>query len=194
MLGDIKFVADSIFSGAPRTQGEKRSDESDFTMRPSGESSGADEGMTCDGKTVSEIGVDTTAAPELIICPIAFAKGTLGKNERANVPKVTCSTCYPRVSYKMETLGYVLLHEYTHWEMLMSPVMRPFNLLAATDVVGKDKKLAYGPWRVLRLREDDKIAARRNADSCAWLATEAYWAQHCVGRFGAFTDPEEEDN
>jgi hypothetical protein len=95
----------------------------------------------------------------------------------------------------METLGHVLLHEYTHWETLMSPVVRtPFNILAATDVKGKDKKVAYSPFNVRKLREEDKDLARRNADSYAWLATEAYWTQHCVPRFRVFTEPVEKEN
>jgi tRNA A37 N6-isopentenylltransferase MiaA len=85
----------------------------------------------------------------------------------------------------MNTIGFVLLHEYTHWETLMSPVMLPaFQEKATLDE-------AIGPWKVRQLTRHQ---ATWNADSYAWLAQEIWWTQTCRGTHGPLEEPEEKDN
>jgi hypothetical protein len=163
---------------------------------PAGESSGEDEGWTCDGSTQAELREFKPDSPKLIVCPKAFGMGTIGNNKWANVPKVTCQSCYPRISLKMETLGHILLHEYTHWETLMSPVMQPFQVPAAIDLNDRGhRRRGYGPWEVRQLRNDpNPELMRRNADTYAWLATEIYWMRMCERKHGAFKVPLQKDN
>jgi hypothetical protein len=162
----------------------------------SGDVSSEDEGgLSCVHSTQSELRKYKTAAPELIICPKAFDKGTLGDNPWANVPKVKCDSCYPRISYKMETLGHTLLHEYTHWQTLMAPVVWPFHIRAAVDMDNSgNREKGYGPWETTELRKEDKDSARKNADNYAWLATEVYWAQECIPKHGPFREATKRDN
>lgn len=56
--------------------------------------------------------------PKLILCPAAYNHGSINKayNVGFNPPGpglTSCDTIGDRVSYRMETLGAILLHEYT---------------------------------------------------------------------------------
>jgi hypothetical protein len=84
----------------------------------------------------------------------------------------------------MWTIGAVMLHEYTHWYKLMSPVMRPAFKRKGT----KDR--AYGPFKA-RLEHGFITAekATTNADSYAWFASEVWWTQACVKSHGPLTAP-----
>lgn len=162
LLGDIKFVADFF-----------KEDEDD-------------PGLTCDDDSQSELRDYETNNPRLIVCPNTFERGAIGRSW-PGAPGVICNTCYPRISYRMETLGHALLHEYTHWNKLMSPVTQvPFLIRAATDQIN-----GYGPWKVRQL---SGRVARKNADSYAWLATEVWFTRSCARSHGALQEPTERDN
>jgi hypothetical protein len=89
--------------------------------------------MSCIENTQAELRDSETDNPKLVVCPLALKMGAIGKGW-SDAPAVTCGNLYPRISRKMDTIGFVLLHEYTHWETLMSPVMLPaFNEKAALD-------------------------------------------------------------
>lgn len=85
----------------------------------------------------------------------------------------------------MNTIGFVLLHEYTHFNNLMSPVMMP----ALSEKATIDE--ATGAYKVRRLTRHQ---ATWNADSYAWLAQEIWWTQTCHSSHGDFEEPEEKDN
>lgn len=134
--------------------------------------------LTCaDPSTMAAMRDHKSDNPTIILCdPAALGHGGIGKSY-GNVPKVTCASLDPRVSWRMDTLGSVLLHEYTHWEKLVVP-----PLTSETD------DLSYGPYEV---RFDlDKDKATNNADSYTWLANEVLWTTICTQQFG---DPKETD-
>ena len=84
----------------------------------------------------------------------------------------------------MVVFGTVVLHEYIHWDKLVSPVIEgPFGIDSINDE-------AYGFWNVRRLWQAD---ARENADSYALLATEIFWVEACEQIHGPLQEPREED-
>jgi hypothetical protein len=89
----------------------------------------------------------------------AFCYGGLSKTYPGAVAS-TCEKLDPRASWKMRTLGSILLHEFTHYGNLVAPLVG-----ASTD------DLAYGPYSCHRM---DKTNALHNSDSHAWMALEYY--------------------
>ena len=127
--------------------------------------------------------------PELVICPAAFEIGAFSGTGYPGAPVVTCAQCYPRISTHMWTIGVAMLHEYTHWYKLMSPVMSPAFKVKGT----KDR--VYGPFQARIVNGFiGAEEARSNADSYAWLANEAWWTQACVDKHGPLTPPLLGDN
>lgn len=146
---------------------------------------GSDNHLSCaDDDELAELRDYNTTKPKFIVCPLLFKKGAIGKGWEG-APAVTCDTWFPRIGYMMDTIGFVMLHEYTHWQTLMKPVMQPAFLRKATIDV------ASGAWKVRRL---SRTQATSNADSYAWLAQEVWWTQTCRGTHGELEEPEEEDN
>ena len=116
--------------------------------------------------------------PTIILCdPAGFGHGGIGKGYN-NVKAVGCDGFDDRVSWKMETLGSILLHEYTHWEKLVAPPLSE----ETDDLAG-----GYGPAGVRSL---DKSKATNNADSYSWFATENLWTVICQKKYG---DPTKAD-
>lgn len=62
----------------------------------------------------AELVDSNTDKPKLVVCPRAFTLGAFSGKGYPGAPPVTCDRCYPRISKNMETIGMVLLHEYTH--------------------------------------------------------------------------------
>lgn len=122
-----------------------------------------------------------TDNPTIVLCdPAAFGHGGIGKGYgNGSVPAGECGFFDPRVSWKMETLGSILLHEYTHWLKLVSP-----PLSKETD------DIAYGPTGV---RAMDKSQATNNADSYSWFATETLWTVLCSTQYGDPTSADDDD-
>jgi hypothetical protein len=118
-----------------------------------------------------------TDNPKLVVCARAgFGHGGIAKGY-SGVKEVECGGLDPRISWKMETLGSILLHEYTHFLKLVSP-----PLAKETDDV------AYTPSRTRAL---DKTKATNNADSYSWFATENLWTLLCHTQY---QDPTVEDD
>lgn len=117
--------------------------------------------------------IDSLYATELILCKWFFILGTI-EGVPGNEPKssgarqVTCDALGRRVSVIMETRGQTLLHEYTHFQDMM------------TSVFGSDVKrtsdIAYG---YADCRNLDKKLATKNADSYASFASELLWTTKC---------------
>jgi hypothetical protein len=145
--------------------------------------------LSCVKKANSELLDYHKDKPELVICQPSFESSAIGGRGSWDVPVATCRLCYPRISTRMWTIGAVMLHEYTHWYKLMSPVMRP-----AFDVKGT-KDRVYGCFNT-RLANGLITAekARSNADSYMWLATEIWWTQACVKSYGPLRAPMKGDN
>lgn len=157
LLADIKVVKDSVINGR----------------------------LSCAKDTTNSELIDyNTDSPDLVICPRAFEMSAIGGNGSPDNPVATCAACYPKISVKMWTIGAVMLHEYTHWYKLMSPVMKP----AFKNEGTKDR--ANGPFNT-RLANGFITAekATSNADSYAWFASEVWWTQACVKSHGPLTAP-----
>ena len=146
--------------------------------------------LSCNSPKIDAELLETdTDKPKLVVCPKAFTRGAFSGKGYPGAPVVTCDRCYPRISKKMDTIGTILLHEYTHWDKLMSPALRPgFSAVSTSDY-------CYGPFRT---RLENEIIAPElaiwNGDSYAWLANEIWWTQACVSSHGALTAPLRSDN
>lgn len=114
--------------------------------------------------------------PTLIMCPFGLTHGGIDKSY-SGVQAVSCSTLDPRVSWKMDTLGSTMLHEYTHFTKLVVPPM-------SKDIID----VAYCPSEVQAL---SKHEALRNADSYTWFANELFWTRKCGTDY---RDPTDLDN
>lgn len=144
----------------------------DITIRPDfpDPKTGA---LSCSDPDVeAEIRELTSDNPSIVLCdPAAFGHGSIGKGYTdGNIPAVTCDTLDPRVSWKMDTLGAVLLHEYTHWLKLMTSV-NGGPLPMETD----DHEYGVYDCRF----ELDFSQATDNADSYNWYASEVLWTVLC---------------
>jgi len=135
--------------------------------------------MACDGRTMAELRDWETSNPKLIICAgPGFKHGGISDGYDG-VDAVVCDNLDDRVSWKMETLGSILLHEYTHFYNLVVP-----PLSKETD------DPAYGPFGT---RNMDKSDATNNADSYSWLANENLWTILCNKEFGDATEEDGQD-
>ncbi|KAJ5205279.1 hypothetical protein N7491_004098 [Penicillium cf. griseofulvum] len=139
----------------------------------------ADGEYACDGSTMAELRDWDSDNPKIVICKKAgFGHGGIAKGYDG-VPKVVCENFDPRMSWKMETLGSILLHEYTHYTNLVAP-----PLDKETD------DLAYG---VSGVRAYDKSLATNNADSYSWFAVEVLWSVICSEEYEDPTDADNDD-
>lgn len=109
-----------------------------------------------------------TESPIMILCPVAFTRGSIGNGERppprtqhSGANELRCDRFDDYLSEKMMPLGALLLHEYTHWPALLSPVPMP----------RPNDDYVYGAYQVQRLRKD---RAKYNADSYMWYHIEVY--------------------
>ena len=112
---------------------------------------------------------------ELIVCPIGLGEGGIEKgygSGSSRIHQVDCNTIGSLISDDMETLGSVFIHEFTHWESLISPPLK-----SITDDHG------YGTYDAFTL---DKSKSLSNADNYAWFANEVFWTVKCKH---SFSDP-----
>ncbi|RYP93282.1 hypothetical protein DL770_000571 [Monosporascus sp. CRB-9-2] len=137
----------------------------------------ADGDLTCDASTMAELRDYDEDNPTLIVCPGAFGHGGIGLGYD-NVQEINCDWIGDRVTWRMDTMGSILLHEYTHMTKLVAP-----PLSKETD----DYEDGYGPLGVRRL---DKNLATNNADSYSWYANEALWTILCQENYD---DPQSGD-
>jgi hypothetical protein len=120
--------------------------------------------LACDGSVMAEIRDWDTDNPKLVVCAkCGFGHGGIAKGY-SGVKEVECGQLDSRVSWKMDTLGSILLHEYTHFLMLVSPPL---------DKEAEDE--SYGPTGVRAL---NKAKATNNADSYSWFANELLWTMY----------------
>jgi len=126
-----------------------------------------DGALTCTDPTIMAAMRDKdTDNPKIILCPKAgLGHGGIGTGF-AGASTVGCSNFGSRVGWKMETLGSILVRQYTHWKKLMVPPLSK-----------ETGDLEYGPYGT---RFDlNKSKAIDNADSYSWFATENLWTIIC---------------
>lgn len=116
---------------------------------------------------------------KIILCTAGLKYGAIDTHQDG-VNDVNCDTLDPRVSWKMDTLGSTLLHEFTHAPVLMESI---FSHLGTGQDSTDDVENGYGPVKVRFLR-DDPAQARINADSYTWLANEVWWTGECKATRG----------
>lgn len=123
--------------------------------------------------------------PVIIFCDQSgLGHGGIGKGyDTADPPvdAVVCEDFDPRVSWKMTTAGSILLHEYTHFQALVTSN----NGGPLQGSTGDDA------WGAFDCRNLDKSMATTNADSYAWFATEVLWTVICQTDY---QDPNDQDD
>ena len=72
----------------------------------------ADGDLACDGQTMAELRDWSTDNPKLVMCDPGFGHGGIGKGY-GSVPSVDCGFIGDQVNWRMDTIGSILLHEYT---------------------------------------------------------------------------------
>lgn len=120
--------------------------------------------------------------PIIILCDTtaAFGHGGIDKGyDNPPVAAVTCGSLDDQTSWKMNTLGATLMHEYTHWDKLVTPILSEGTI-----------DLAYGPYKTQNMNKNEAID---NADSFAWAATELLWTMLCEKEYGAATKEDDND-
>jgi len=127
--------------------------------------------LACDGETMAELRDFAGNSPSIVMCDAGFGHGGIGKGY-GSVPVIDCNYIGDTVNWKMDTMGSILLHEYTHYKDLVAP-----PLPKETD----DDE--YGPTDS---RGIDKNIATNNADNYSWFANEALWSVICTK---SYNDP-----
>ncbi|KAL8664179.1 MAG: hypothetical protein Q9202_003257 [Teloschistes flavicans] len=138
----------------------------------------------CDEETLLYMRGAASDAPVMILCPpnvfkkkaYTRLKGDTGDPETNPDRYLRCQeiTANGHVSYHMESLGALFLHEYLHYDSLVKQVYgRP--ILDQQLPNGDD---AYGPVAVYD-NLNKKTLARVNADSYAFYAMHLFWKEVC---------------
>ncbi|KAL8659749.1 MAG: hypothetical protein Q9202_006964 [Teloschistes flavicans] len=140
-----------------------------------------------------------TDSPKIVLCPVAFHKkaftilnGVPGNPETLPEYYNRCQEVAGlnggRVSYRMTTLGAILLHEYMHLDFLLENIYgKPI-----VDEVGSQGHALYGPNAVYD-SPDIKLLARTNADSYTFYALNVFWDEICQYEFSAPGDGDSND-
>ncbi|KAJ5375710.1 hypothetical protein N7517_007716 [Penicillium concentricum] len=111
----------------------------------------ADGDYACDGDTITELRDYNSDNPKIVICKKdGFSHGGITKGY-IRFSEVVCEKFDPRMSWKMEMLGSILLHGYTY-----------YTKLVVSSLTKEIDDPAYG---VSGARVNDKSLATNNADS-----------------------------
>lgn len=125
----------------------------------------------CSKHTIAEVRDAEIVDPKIIVCKSAFQYGGIVQ-EYPGVVKVTCDNIGTAASTKMETLGSLLLHEFTHFTYLVNPPLDSRTL-----------DYAYGS----QVQNIEKSEAKYNAESYSWYASKVMWSMICGRKFGKAT-------
>ncbi|KAI4197120.1 MAG: hypothetical protein LQ350_006134 [Teloschistes chrysophthalmus] len=138
----------------------------------------------CDEYTLAHMVVHDGDSPFIVLCrPQVWMKKAFtvlpGAGFAENNPArfLDCQQVwgeYGRVSWRVETLGTVLLHEYFHFNDLTKSVYGREIL----DQALPNGNGAYGPQAVCDNLNKD-ILARVNADSYTYYALHLFWREFC---------------
>ena len=127
--------------------------------------------------------------PTVILCPDGLKHGAIKVRTGSRPSPVTCDSINAdgdRVTWRMETLGSILLHEYTHFARLVSPPLGQ----GAFDVQWDGEEI-YGPVQVQKVA--GSTDAELFADVYTWFANEVFWSGECGKTFGK-ADPAKNDD
>lgn len=72
----------------------------------------SDGDLSCDASTMAELRDYDEDDPTLVMCPGSFGHGGIGLGYD-NVQEINCDWIGDRVTWHMDTMGSILLHEYT---------------------------------------------------------------------------------
>ena len=141
----------------------------------------------CDPRTLAYTNDGDTDHPYIVLCPAAFKKKAVttlnGAPNPADDPadaehylncEDTDANSDGHVSYRMNSLGATLLHEYTHYDKLTKSIF-------SASIIDQDG--GYGPVEVYN--NLDKDLAKLNADSYVYYASEVLWSILCGADFEA---------
>ncbi|KAK5115808.1 hypothetical protein LTR85_009402 [Meristemomyces frigidus] len=131
-----------------------------------------------------------TDNPQMILCADGLAHPAANiafdSLDPAGPIARVCAFLDPRTSWKMLTLGGILLHEYTHFESLVVPPLAS----EAVDVT-PTFQFVYGPIQVQAIASQS--FAPTIADSYAWFALESFWSATCGTTFGFSQTGDDQD-
>ncbi|KAJ4420470.1 hypothetical protein N0V82_004347 [Gnomoniopsis sp. IMI 355080] len=142
----------------------------------------------CDDRTLAASYLEGDD-PFIVTCPSLFNKKAVtelkGTEAGDDTHYVLCDdllsggdfTGTGAVSYKMNSLGMTLLHEYTHYDAMLQDIFGG-PIIDQEDANGEP--IGYGPVQVRAL---DKALAPFNADSYAYYASEVLWTVLCQHDF-----------
>ncbi|KAI4271154.1 MAG: hypothetical protein LQ337_006209 [Flavoplaca oasis] len=140
----------------------------------------------CDVDTLAYLYPPSGEQARITLCPNFFKKKAFTMVKGAPNPDddpdhyVRCEELRAdgHVSYHMETMGAVLLHEYTHFNRITKSIFSKRIL----DQESSDGKLAYGAYRVYN-ELNKNLLSRVNADSYTYYAMELFWTEFCNFQF-----------
>ncbi|KAL8688780.1 MAG: hypothetical protein Q9218_005395 [Villophora microphyllina] len=87
---------------------------------------------------------------------------------------ITCDMIGPKINYKMQFLGPLLLHEILHFNNVGNMAWN--TLLGANEVIDDMPgnfpcfNKAYGPYEAMQLKQRDPASAKRNNENYVWYA------------------------
>jgi hypothetical protein len=130
--------------------------------------------------------LDTTN-PTIILCPTAMLHGIIGQG--SVLPKlpdfplpVTCNTLGDTTSWRMNTLGSTILHEWTHIVPLVGQALASTHRPIDSTVDTLNGNSVYGCVQTQAIADNEE--AFYIADSYVWFAMEAFWSKKCGKTFG----------
>jgi hypothetical protein len=124
--------------------------------------------------------------PMIILCPRLF---TLSPRP---LLEWDCDHLPAYADIDIQTVGSVLLHEFTHWNILtlkassLKVVDYGFGLNAMGVSNDGNPPHGYGPYNAMVLNQKANGVFKQptlNADSYAWFALESYWSLKCKRDF-----------
>ncbi|OAF99062.1 uncharacterized protein CC84DRAFT_1191530 [Paraphaeosphaeria sporulosa] len=147
----------------------------------------SDDDNLCDDQTLAYSNDEDTENPYIVLCPNSFKKKAVTALPSKDIDDEDALDFYTvcakdggdlgdTVSYRMNTLGMTLLHEYMHMD---SMIKASFGSIV-DNPNGND---GYGPVNVYDKIPKDQ--ARLNADSYAYYASHVLWTALCQQDFGA---------
>lgn len=150
----------------------------------------------CDSQTLAYTNDGDTEEPYIVLCPSAFKKKAVNPLNGAPNPStnpadadyyLTCQDTVANsdghVSYRMNSLGATLLHEYMHYDTLI------YDIFSESII---DQPGGYGPGGVYNNLE--KNLAKLNAASYVYYASEVLWSTRCGASFEAPRPGVDEDD
>ena len=127
-----------------------------------------------------------TSNPTIILCPPGMKHGVVGRSTLPRLPgfppPVTCNTIGDRTSWRMNTLGLTILHEWTHIVPLVGQALASTHRPIDSTVDELNGKTIYGPIQTQAIADNQE--ALYIAENYVFFAAEAFWSKQCGRKFG----------